>query len=69
MLFGIADAVRRRLRPNLGRQGEDLAHRYLRKKKYVIVARNYRPASGAPGEIDLIVRRRRRFRQGAEVRS
>jgi len=56
MLFRIADAIRRRLRPDLGRRGEDLAHRYLRRRKYVIVARNYRPASGAKGEIDLIAR-------------
>jgi len=56
MLFRIADAVRRKLRPDVGRQGEDLAHRYLRRLKYLIVARNYRAASGAPGEIDLIAR-------------
>ena len=56
MLFRVADAIRRRLRPDLGRQGEDLAHRYLRKRKYVIVARNYRSASGTPGEIDIIAR-------------
>src|ERR1700722_8295451 len=57
MLFGIADWVRGRLRQDLGRRGEDLAHRYLRKRDYMIVARNYRPASGAPGEIDIIARR------------
>ncbi len=56
MLFRIADFIRGRLQRNLGRRGEDLAHRYLRRHKYVIVARNYRPASGAPGEIDLIAR-------------
>ena len=38
-----------------GRRGEDLAHRYLRKLGFVIVARNYRPPSGL-GEIDLIAR-------------
>ena len=37
----------------LGRRGEDLAHRYLRAKGYVIVARNYRLSSG-DGEADLI---------------
>jgi putative endonuclease len=57
MLFRIADWVRGRLRQDLGRRGEDLAHRYLRKRNYMIVARNYRPASGAPGEIDIIARR------------
>jgi len=56
MLFRIADAIRRRLQPDLGSRGEDLAHRYLRRRKYVIVARNYRPSSGAKGEIDLIAR-------------
>jgi putative endonuclease len=56
MLFRIAHAIRRWLEPDVGRQGEDLAHRYLRQRKYIIVARNYRPASGAPGEIDIIAR-------------
>jgi putative endonuclease len=57
MLFRIADALRRKMQKNdVGRRGEDLAHRYLRKKKFMIVARNYRPVSGAPGEIDLIAR-------------
>ena len=37
----------------LGRRGEDLAHRFLRAKGYVIVARNYRLASG-DAEADLI---------------
>ena len=36
-----------------GRRGEDLAHRFLRKRGYRVVARNYRPPSGA-GEIDLV---------------
>ena len=61
MLYRFADAVRRRLRRDLGRQGEDLAHRYLRRRKYVIVARNYRPATGAPGEIDIIAREGRQL--------
>lgn len=37
----------------LGRRGEDLAHRYLRSKGFVIVARNYRLSSG-DAEADLI---------------
>ena len=37
----------------LGRRGEDLAHRYLRRHGYTIVARNYRLASG-DAEADLI---------------
>jgi putative endonuclease len=56
MLFRIADALRRLLQPDLGRRGEDLAHRYLRKRKYLIVARNYRPETGAAGEIDIVAR-------------
>lgn len=36
-----------------GRRGEDLAHRFLQKHGYVIVARNYRPAFGG-AEADLI---------------
>src|SRR5258708_1094323 len=36
-----------------GRRGEDLAHRYLRREGYTIVARNYRLASG-DAEVDLI---------------
>src|SRR4051794_326847 len=56
MLFRIADALRNRWQKDVGRRGEDLAHRYLKKRKYVIVARNYRPVSGAQGEIDLVAR-------------
>jgi putative endonuclease len=37
----------------VGRRGEDLAHRYLRRKGYIVVARNWRPPQGG-GEIDLI---------------
>jgi putative endonuclease len=36
-----------------GRRGEDLAHRYLRQKGFIVVARNYRLPSG-DGEADLI---------------
>jgi putative endonuclease len=58
MILRIADALRDRARRRNwtagqaeGRRGEDLAHRYLRKRGYVIVARNYRlPA----GELDLV---------------
>ena len=38
-----------------GRRGEDLAHRYLRKQGFTIVARNYRLAAG-DAEADLIAR-------------
>lgn len=37
----------------LGRRGEDLAHRLLRRHGYVVVARNYRTNSGS-GEVDII---------------
>jgi putative endonuclease len=55
-----ADWIRHRIRLRrwnadlaLGRRGEDLAHRYLRRQGYTIVARNYRLASGE-AEADLI---------------
>jgi putative endonuclease len=38
-----------------GRRGEDLAHRYLRKHGFTIVARNYRLAAG-DAEADIIAR-------------
>ena len=38
-----------------GRRGEDLAHRYLRRQGFTIVARNYRLAAG-DAEVDLIAR-------------
>jgi putative endonuclease len=52
----LRDAARRRKwTPSLalGRRGEDLAHRYLRKRGFIIVARNYRLSSG-DAEADLI---------------
>lgn len=53
-LYRAADAGRRRLLPlDSGRLGEDLAHRYLRRRGCTIVARNYRPLAGG-GEIDLV---------------
>jgi putative endonuclease len=39
----------------MGRRGEDLAHRFLRKAGFTIVARNYRLAAG-DAEADLIAR-------------
>jgi len=57
-LDSLRDARRRRLwDPDKvsGRRGEDLAHRFLRKQGYTIVARNYRLASG-DAEADLIAR-------------
>lgn len=39
----------------LGTRGEDLAHRYLQRNGYTVVARNYRPPNGHR-EVDLIAR-------------
>jgi putative endonuclease len=44
-----ADAV-------LGKRGEDMAHRYLQRSGYAVIARNYRP-SGGEAEIDIVARR------------
>jgi putative endonuclease len=59
-LYEFADVLRHRGRRQhmsedhaLGRRGEDIAHRFLQRAGIVIVARNYRMASGA-GEVDLI---------------
>jgi len=59
-LYRLADAARDRGRTKFwppdqasGRRAEDLAHRFLRRRGMLIVARNYRPPSGG-GEIDLI---------------
>ena len=59
-IYQFADVLRdynrkRSLNPSaaLGRRAEDIAHRYLQRAGIVVVARNYRMASGA-GEIDLI---------------
>jgi putative endonuclease len=59
-LYEFADVLRqhgqkRHLSPDLatGRRGENIAHRYLQRVGIIIVARNYRMASGN-GEVDLI---------------
>ena len=52
-LYLLADRLRYRLHGDAGKHGEDMAHRYLRKNGFVIVARNWRPPQGG-GEIDLI---------------
>jgi putative endonuclease len=59
-LYEFADVLRhhgrkRHLSPDhaLGRRGEDIAHRFLQRAGVIIVARNYRMASGG-GEVDLI---------------
>ena len=54
LLYRAADALRRRmLSDDHGRIGEDLAHRYLRRRGCTLVARRYRPPAGG-GEIDLV---------------
>lgn len=59
-LYRFADVLREQSRQGtlnpdqaLGARGEDLAHRFLQRAAIVVVARNYRMASGA-GEVDLI---------------
>ncbi|MDE3199056.1 MAG: YraN family protein, partial [Acidobacteriota bacterium] len=47
--------MRYRIHRDSGRRGEDLAHRYVRRLGYIVVARNWRPPQGG-GEIDLIAR-------------
>ncbi len=60
MLYTFCDWLRHRARLRVwnadrawGRRGEDLAHRYLRRHGYTVVARNYRTRSGS-GEVDLV---------------
>jgi putative endonuclease len=59
-LYELADAIRHYARKRkapedvaTGRRGEDIAHRFLQRAGIVVVARNFRMASGL-GEIDLI---------------
>jgi len=52
-LYRIADGLRYRKQGDTGRHGEDLAHRHLRARGFVVVARNWRPPQGG-GEIDII---------------
>jgi putative endonuclease len=51
-LYRFADSLRR---PHLttGQQGEDRAHRWLRRHGFIVVARNWRPPQGG-GEIDIV---------------
>lgn len=52
-LSRFADHLRFRRQGDIGRRGEDLTHRYLRRNGFIVVARNWRPPQGG-GEIDLI---------------
>lgn len=60
MLLALLDNLRDKRRRQLwvptaatGRRGEDLAHRYLRRQGYIVVARNYRLSAG-DAEADII---------------
>ena len=53
MIGRVFDALRYAKHHNAGRRGEDLAHRFLRRSGFVVVARNYRLAAG-DAEADLI---------------
>jgi len=68
LLYHLADRLRHRARrraidPDLaaGRRGEDLAHRFLRRQGFTVVARNFRPRSAGAGEVDLIAWERERL--------
>jgi len=52
-LYRIADGLRYLKHGDIGRYGEDLAHRWLRARGFRVVARNWRPPQGG-GEIDII---------------
>jgi putative endonuclease len=59
-LYEFADLLRQHARRRhmtedhaLGRQGEDIAQRFLQRAGIIVVDRNYRLASGA-GEVDLV---------------
>jgi putative endonuclease len=49
----LSDWLRHKKLNNPGRRGEDLAHRYLRRRGYTIVGRNHRLGSG-DAEADII---------------
>ena len=60
MMGALLDWLRHRRRRSVwsadlatGRRGEDLAHRFLRRRGFIVVARNYRLAAG-DAESDLI---------------
>lgn len=60
VLHQLADLIRhaglRRRLPHseaLGRRAEDIAHRYLERRGFTVVARNYRASNGS-GDLDLV---------------
>ena len=52
-LYRMADRIRFAIEGDVGRRGEDLAHRFLRRRGFIVVARNWRPPQGG-GEIDIV---------------
>lgn len=61
LLWKLSDRARqygqsRRLSPTaaLGKRGEDLAHRYLQRAGFKVIARNYKP--GPDSEVDIVAR-------------
>ena len=60
LLYQLADLVRhagnrRRLAPHeaLGRRAEDIAHRFLERRGFTVVARNYKASNGS-GDLDIV---------------
>src|SRR5258708_7207339 len=53
MIGELLDGLRHARLKDAGRRGEDLAHRFLKRRGFTIVARNYRLAAG-DAEADLI---------------
>ena len=61
-LFRFLDLARHQRRKRIlnadqaaGRRGEDLAHRYLQKRGFTVIARNYRARSGI-AELDIVAK-------------
>ncbi len=52
-LYLLADRLRWLVHRDTGREGEDRAHRWLRRRGFIVTARNYRPPQGG-GEIDIV---------------
>jgi putative endonuclease len=52
-LCRLADRIRYGIHHDEGQRGEDLAHRFLRRRGFTVVARNWRPPQGG-GEIDIV---------------
>jgi putative endonuclease len=53
LVYRCSDWLRERADRNLGKAGEDRAHRWLRRHGFIVAARNWRPPQGG-GEIDIV---------------